>query len=233
MPRQKRPTDAAAGQRLPLSRERILLAAMGVADEGGAAALTIRSVAQRLDVKPMAIYHHIRNKDEILDGLLDLVFAEIDLPDLDQPWRAEINRTAGSARRVLRTHPWAIALLQGSTSPGPATLRHHDAVIGVLRGAGFSVRDTAHALALLDSYVYGFALSETALPINGPQTVAETATAMIERNPLDGYPHLLEFTTGHVLRPDYDFAGEFDVGLAVLMDGLDRMLRPGTRASRS
>lgn len=232
MPRQKQPT-AAAKQRLPLTRERILFAAMEVADEGGAAALTIRSVAQRLDAKPMAIYHHVRNKEEILDGLLDLMFAEIDVPDLDQPWRAEIRRTAGSARRVLHTHPWAIVLLQGSTSPGPATLRHHDAVIGVLRGSGLSVRDTAHAFALLDSYVYGFALSEAALPINGPQTVAETATAMIERNPLDGYPHLLEFTTEHVLRPDYDFGEEFDFGLDVLMDGMDRLLRSNMRTSRS
>lgn len=197
---------------------------MEVADAGGPGALTIRSVAHGLGVKPMALYHHVRNKEEILDGLLDLVFSEIELPGYDAPWRIEVARQAGSARRVLRAHPWAIVLMQTSTSPGPATLRHHDAMIGVLRAAGFSVRDTAHAYALLDSYVFGFALSEAALPINGPDTVAQTATAMIERHPLDEYPHLLEFSIQHVLRADYDFGGEFDFGLEVLLDGLARLL---------
>lgn len=229
MPRQKRPTGEPAKTRVPLSRERILRGAMDVADAGGASALTIRSVAERLDVKPMALYHHVQNKDEILDGLLDLVFGEIDLPELDRPWRAEVEKTASSARRALRAHPWAIVLLQGGTSPGPATLRHHDAMIGVLRGAGLSVRDTAHAYALLDSYVYGFALSEAALPINGPESVAEVATSMIERHPLDGYPHLLEFSAQHILRADYDFGEEFDFGLGVLLDGLERLLEQGGR----
>ena len=127
------------------------------------------------------------------------MFGEIELPAIGGPWRAEMTRRAQSARRVLKRHPWAIVLLQSGTAPGPATLRHHNAIIGTLREAGFSVRMAAHAYALLDSYIYGFALSETALPINGPETVAQVAEAMIQQHPLDGYPHLAEFSTEHIL----------------------------------
>lgn len=212
---------------MPLSRARILEAAMAVADAGGYSSLTIRSVAQNLGVQPMAIYHHVANKGEILDGILDVVFGEIELPEPGGDWRTEIARRAHSARRVLRRHPWAIMVLQSGTSPGPATLRHHDAVIGTLRRAGFSVTMTAHAYALLDSYVYGFALSEAALPINGPDTVAEVATAMRERSPLDDFPHLAEFSREHIMRPDYDFGSEFGFGLDVVLDGLGRSLSVG------
>jgi AcrR family transcriptional regulator len=161
--------------RVPLSRDRVLSAAVGLADAGGAGSLTIRSLADQLGVKPMSVYHYVANKEEILDAIVDLVFAEIELPRAGGDWRAEMRRRAVSARQVLRRHPWAIALLQSRTSPGPATLRHHDAFIGTLRGAGFPVAMTAHALAVIDSYVYGFALTESALPIHGPEPVAEIA----------------------------------------------------------
>ena len=118
----------------------------------------------------MSLYHYVANKDEILDAIVDRVYGEIELPLPGSDWQAEMRRRAISARQVLRRHPWAIQLLQSRTNPGPATLRHHDAVIGALRGAGFPVRMTAHAFALIDSYVYGFALSEAALPINGSET---------------------------------------------------------------
>ena len=150
----------------------------------------------------MAPYYHVANKKEILDGILDLVFGEIEPPNPGGDWRTELTRRAHSARRALRRHPWAIVILQSGTAPGPATLRHHDAVIGTLREAGFSVTMTAHAYALLDSYIYGFALSETALPINGPETVAEVAESMMQRHPLDDYPYLAEFSTEHILRPE-------------------------------
>ncbi len=213
-------------KRTPLSRERVLAAALAVADAGGASALTIRSLAQYLGVQPMALYYHFANKKEILDGILDLVFSEIEPPNPGGDWRTELTRRAHSARRALRRHPWSIALLQSGTAPGPATLQHHNGVIGTLREAGLSVTMTAHAYALLDSYIYGFALSETALPINGPETVAEVAESMIEQHPLDDYPYLAEFSTEHILRPDYDFGGEFDFGLELILDGLARSL-PG------
>ena len=116
-----------------------MLGAVAVADAGGIGALTIRSLAVELGVKPMSVYHHVANKDEILDGIVDLVFSEIDLPSPGGEWRPEIRRRSVSARQVLKRHPWAIQLLQSRTHPGPATLRHHNAVIGTLRRAGFSV----------------------------------------------------------------------------------------------
>ncbi len=164
-------------QRTRLSRDRVLRAAMAVADAGGIGSLTIRSLAAELGVKPMSVYHHVANKDEILDGIVDLVFSEIELPSPGVDWRAEMRRRGVSVRAVLRVHPWAIPLLQSRTNPGPATLRHHNAVIGVLRAAGFSLDMVAHAYALMDSYAFGFALSEAALPINGPETLTEVADA--------------------------------------------------------
>jgi AcrR family transcriptional regulator len=209
-----------AAGREPLSRERVLLGAVAVADAGGLASLTIRSLAHELGVKPMSVYHYVASKDEILDGIVDRVFGEIDLPSTEGDWRAELRRRAISARSVLRRHPWAIPLMQSRTHPGPATLRHHDSIIATLRGAGFSLEMTAHAYALMDSYVLGFALSEAALPINGPETVPELAGQMMQLfSPVD-YPHLVEFTAGHVLKPGYDFGDEFEFGLTVVLDGL-------------
>lgn len=205
---------------MKLSRDLVLRAAVEVADEGGLGALTIRSLAGRLGTRPMSVYYHVAGKEQILDGIVDLVFGEIELPVPGDGWRDGMRRRALSARAVLGRHPWAIALLQSRTSPGPATLRHHDAVIGALRGAGFSVAMTAHAFALIDSYVYGFALSEESLPINGPESVTEVAGSMIPRDQADAYPHLIEFTVEHVLRPGYDFGAEFLFGLDVILDGL-------------
>jgi AcrR family transcriptional regulator len=206
---------------MPLSRERILEGAMRVADDGGLGSLTIRSLAQALGVKPMSVYHYVAGKDEIIDGVVDLVFGEMELPVAQGDWRSEMHRRCASARAVLRRHPWAIPLLQSRTSPGPATLRHLDAVIGCLRGAGFSLELTAHAYAVIDSYVYGFAMSEASLPINGPETVGEVAESMMFEFLAADYPNLLEFTTGHILQPGYDFGLEFDYGLDLVLDGLE------------
>lgn len=214
-------------ERVPLSRERVLSGAVAVADTGGIGSLTIRSLAQQLGVKPMSVYHYVANKDEILDGIVDVVFTEIEQPSVMGDWRSEMSRSAISARRVLRRHPWAIGLLESRTTPGPATLRHHDAVIGTLRGAGFSLAMTAHAYALLDAYVYGFALSEASLPINGPDTVADVAESMMQLFSADAYPHLLEFTTEYILKPGYDFGDEFEFGLSMILDALARSIPDG------
>jgi AcrR family transcriptional regulator len=207
--------------RVPLSRDRVLIGAMTVADAGGIGALTIRSLAAELGVKPMSVYHYVANKDEIIDSIVDLVYGEIDLPVPGADWRAEMIRRANSARRVLADHPWATALLQSRLHPGPATLRHHNAFIATLRTAGFSVELTAHAFALIDSYVFGFALSENALPIHGPASVSDTAASMMAQFfDADAYPYLLEFTMEHVMLPEYDFGKEFGYGLDVILDGL-------------
>lgn len=207
----------------PLSRERVLAAAVAIADAGGISALTIRSLAEALGVKPMSVYHYVANKDEILDGIVDLGFSEIELPLAGGDWREEMRRRADSMRSVLRDHHWAIGLLQSRMNPSPATLRHHNAFIACLRAAGFSVELTAHAFALMDSYVYGFAVSEAALPIHGPETVAETAVTMMQQHfDADAYPALLELTTEHILKPGYDFGAEFAFGLDLILDGLER-----------
>jgi AcrR family transcriptional regulator len=210
-----------------LSRERVLRGAVAIADAGGIGSLTIRSLAQELGVRPMSVYHHVAGKDEILDGIVDLVFAEIHLPEAGGDWRAQMRGRAASARQVLRRHPWAIGLMESRSTPGPATLRHHDAVLGVLRGAGFTVELTAHAYALLDSYIYGFALQEASLPFNaarqdtgGTGDTGDMAAAMLQRFPPGEYPHLEEMATGYVLRPGYDFGDEFEVGLGVILDAL-------------
>lgn len=211
--------------RVPLDRERLLRGAMAIADAAGNSALTMRSLAKRLGVKPMAIYHHVANKEEILDGIVDMVFAEIDLPPIDTDWRTAMRHRAVSARRVLAHHPWAIPLMESRANPGPATLRHHDAVIGTLRRAGFSIEMTAHAYSLLDSYIYGFALQESvSLPFD-KEAAPEVAERLLAQSPTDTYPHLAELAIGHVLQPDYDYGNEFEYGLDLILNGLDRVIQ--------
>jgi AcrR family transcriptional regulator len=213
-------SDDSREERPRLSRERVLRGAVAVADAGGIGSLTIRTLSQSLGVKPMSVYYYVANKDEILDGIVDLVFSEIELPAAGGDWRTEIRRRADSARRVLRAHPWAIGLMESRTSPGPATLRHHDAVIATLRAAGFSLALTAHAYALLDSYTYGFALQEVGLPFDGSDTVADVAGPIMERFSSGEYPHLVEMATDYYLRPGYDFGDEFEWGLNLILDAL-------------
>ena len=211
-----------------LSRERVLEGAMAVADSGGIESLTIRSLAQTLGVKPMSVYYYVANKDEILDGIIDLVFSEIELPTAGADWRTEMRRRAESARRVLRAHPWAIGLMESRTSPGPATLRHHDSVIATLRAAGFSRELTAHAYALLDSYTYGFALQENGLPFEGADSVADVAEPIMEGFSAGEYPHLVEMATDFYLEPGYDFGDEFTWGLDLILDALTSRTTPAT-----
>jgi AcrR family transcriptional regulator len=218
-------------KRTPLSRERVLRSAVAIADTAGIGALTIRSLARELGVKPMAIYYYVANKSEILDGIVDLVFAEIEPPAPDGDWRSQLVERANSARKVLSRHHWAIGLMESRRSPGPATLRHHDAVIGTLRRAGFSVEMTAHAYALLDSYVYGFALQEAALPFQGTDTAADVTEPIMQRFRTDQYPHLVEMATEYILQPGYDFGDEFEFGLGVILNALTTSLPVSTRAS--
>lgn len=203
-----------------LSRSLVLRGAVAVADAGGIGALTMRSLADALEAKPMSIYHHVANKEDVLDGIVDQVFSEISLPEIGREWQSEMRRRAVSARAAMLRHTWAIGLVQTRTNPGPATLKHHDAVIGTLREAGFSVEMTAHAFALIDAYVYGFALSEATLPISGPETVTEVAGRMLDRSSAEDYPYLTEFSIEHVMKPGYAFGREFEFGLDLILNGL-------------
>jgi AcrR family transcriptional regulator len=209
--------------RTALSRERVLDAAIAVADAGGISGLTIRSLAGELGVKPMSLYHHVANKEAIIDGVVDRVYAEIELPPEDADWRTALRRRADSARAVLRRHPWATALMESRAHPGPATLRHHDAVLGALRRGGFPLALAAHAYSLMDSYIYGFALEEAALPF-APDAAGAAVPDFLAQFAAADYPYLVEMGRDHVMRPGYDYGAEFDFGFELILDGLERRL---------
>ena len=215
-------TEPSAAPRIPLNKQRVLGAAAALADRGGVRSLSMRKLAHELGVEAMSLYHHVANKDDILDGIVDVVFSEIELPSGDADWKAAMRQRAISAREALLRHPWATGLMESRSTPGPATLRHHDAVLGILRTAGFSVELAAHAFSVLDSYIYGFALQEANLPFDTPEETAEVAQAIMAELPADEYPHLTEMTVEHVLQPGYDYGNEFLFGLDLILDGLDR-----------
>ena len=217
-------TRGERARRDPLTRDRVLQAAVAFADEHGLAALTMRKLGQALGVEAMSLYNHVSNKDELLDGMVDLVFAEVELPDASVGWRRAMRARAQSVRSALSRHRWAIGLMESRSSPGPATLRHHDAVIGALRHGGFTVALAAHAFSALDSYIYGFALQEASLPFESGDETGELAQAILDQAAPDAYPHLAELTTEHVMQPGYDYGEEFEFGLDLLLDGLERAL---------
>ena len=182
----------------------------------------MRKVAQELGVEAMSLYHHVPNKDAILDGVVDAVFAAIELPGPGcDDWRDAIRARAFSARSVLSRHSWALGLMDSRRNPGPATLRHHDAVLGVLRRAGFTLPMAAHAVSLVDSYIGGFVLQEANLPITTPDDVEEVAGNILEQLPANELPYLQEMITHHALRPGYDHTTEFGYGLDLILDALE------------
>jgi AcrR family transcriptional regulator len=204
-----------------LSRERVLQTATSRADQGGLEALTIRTLAEELGVAPMALYRHVANKDDLIDAMIDVVFSEIGLPSGGADWKTAMRERAISVRDALTRHRWAIGLMESRRRPGPANLRHHDAVIGKLRAAGFSVEMAAHAYSLLDSYIYGFALTKMNLPFETTADVADVAETMLQPFPVNEYPNLVEFIAEHAMKPGYDYGDEFEYGLDVILDGLD------------
>jgi AcrR family transcriptional regulator len=217
--------------RVPLSRERVLNTALKLADQGGLESLSMRKLGQELGVEAMAVYYHFANKDEVLDGIVDLVFGEIDLPVAGADWKTAMRHRAISLRDVLARHRWAIGMMESRRSPGPANLRHHDAVIGNLRAAGFDMDMVAHAYSLLDGYIYGFALTKMNLPFSSGDDVAGLAKDMLEPFPLGEYPNLVAFITEHAMKPGYDFGDEFEYGLDVILDGLERPRLTGPTAA--
>lgn len=219
----KPPTSAGATTpaRLPLSRERVLRAALALADEGGVEAVSMRRLGQALGVEAMSLYKHVADKEAILDGIADLVMDEVEVPSPDLDWRTAIRRSAISAHEALRRHPWAGTVLESRLDPGPARLRYLDAVVGVLRGAGFDTATVARAFMALDSHTYGFTMQELALPFDA-DSAAGVAEEMAARVFADAYPNLaamaeLAMSGAQLL--------DFEFGLDLLLDGLER-LRP-------
>jgi len=223
---------ATSRRRAPLSRERVLRAAVKLADRDGIESLSMRKLGQELGVEAMSLYNHVSNKEEILDGLVDAVFAEIELPTPGVDWAEAMRRRAVSAREALKRHPWALGLLESRVQPGPANLRHHDAVLGSLRTAGFSIEMSAHAYSVLDSYIYGFTLNELALPLATRQDVTEVAGNIVRESPAGEYPYLAEMAIEHVMKQKYDYGDEFEFGLELILEGLkkastERQTAPG------
>jgi len=214
-------TTRRAQRREPLTRERVLQAATKLADQGGIEALSMRKLGQELGVEAMAVYYHFANKAEVVDGLVDLVFSEIEPPSAGGDWKAAMRQRAISLRDVLLRHRWAIGLMESRLHPGPASLGHHDAVLGSLRAAGFSIEMAAHAYSLLDSYIYGFALTMLNLPFEDSEEVAEVARSMLEPFPAEEYPNMVAIIE-HAMQPGYDFGDEFEYGLDLILDGLER-----------
>jgi AcrR family transcriptional regulator len=169
----------------------------------------------------MTIYHYLPSKEAIIDGMVDSVFTEIDLPPTDGEWTAAIRARCISARRVLNRHPWAPPVMESRTNPGPATLRHHDAVIACLLGGGLSIQLTAHAYAVLDSYLYGFTLEEAQLPGSGGAEMTDMAREMASAMAAE-YPSLTRLAVEHVLQPGYSFGDSFEFGLDLILDGFNR-----------
>ena len=205
-----------------MTRERVLRAAIDLADRDGIASLSMRNLGQKVGVEAMSLYNHVRNKDDILSGMVDVVFSEIDMPSNPTDWVAAMRQRAISARHALLRHPWAIGLMESRAQPGPATLKHHDAVLRSLRTAGFSVEMAAHAYSVLDSYIYGFTLNELSLPFDNSEQIAEVARNIFRESPMTEYPHLAEMAIERAMKPGYDYGDEFEFGLDLILGGLNR-----------
>jgi AcrR family transcriptional regulator len=179
----------------------------------------MRNLGEELGVEAMSLYNHVANKDDILDGIVDLVFSEIALPTERAEWKPAMRGRAISAHEALLRHPWAPSMMQSRTKPGPATLRHHDSVLGSLRNAGFTLVMAAHAISVIDGYVCGFALQQINIPLQSREQVAEVGEGIL-RQLGEQYPHLAEMITDHAMKPGYDYADEFEFGLDLLLKGL-------------
>jgi AcrR family transcriptional regulator len=214
-------------KRAPLTRERVLHAAITLADQGGFELLTMRRLANALGVEAMSLYNHVASKDDLLDGMVDLVFAEIERPSTASDWRAAMRTRAISTREALGRHRWAIGLMEGRTNHGPANMSLHNAVLGCLRGAGFSMEMTVHAYSMQDAYIYGFALQERDMASESADDfAAEAQRQMHEYQALLGdYPHAAEVVGGHIAKVGYDYTTEFLFGLDLILESLDK-LRP-------
>jgi AcrR family transcriptional regulator len=210
-----------------VNRERTLQVALAVADSEGIEAVTMRRLGLELSVKAASLYHHVSGKDQILDGLVDVVAAEIQPPMPSTGWRTAISQRAYNTRAVLRRHPWAVSLMASRTRPGPATLRLLETGIRCFREGGFSILLAAHAVSVVDSYVHGFVLQEVNLPFRDESELAAMTGSIMEAFSSSQFPYLFEMTVKHVLQPGYDYSKEFDSGLKVVLDGVASLLHEG------
>ena len=212
----------AAKARIPLSRDRVLHAAIELADAAGVEALTMRRLGEHLGVEAMSLYRHVANKEDLLDGMLDLVLAEWQLPEGEGDWTEAIRTSANSVHDALRRHRWAAQLLMTGSHIRPARLRYMDRLLGRLRDAGFDAETTYHVYHLLDGYIFGFSLWEiayTTIP-----TDSEATSKLMQTIPWDNYPQLTEHRDQHMNEGPHREVSAFDVGLDLILDGLHKTL---------
>jgi AcrR family transcriptional regulator len=200
----------------------VLRAAVALADRGGIDTLTMRNLGHELGVEAMSLYNHVANKNDLIDGIVDLVYGEIAPPSDQMGWKTAMRQRGISVREALMRHPWATSLMHARTNPGPANLRHHDSLLGTLRMAGFTLVMAAHAISVIDSYIYGFALQQASMPLQTPRQLAKVGEEMLGQMAGD-YPHLAEMITDHALQPGYDYSDEFEFGLDLILDGLEQL----------
>ena len=225
--------ESSTKERSPLSKERVLHAGVALAARDGIDSLTMRKLADELGVGAMSLYHYVPNKEELLDGMVDIVFGEIELPSTGDDWKTALRRRAISTREVLNRHRWAVGLMESRATPGPASLALHNAVLGCLREGGFSIETTIQAYSVQDAYIYGFALQEASLPFDDAEGGAAVATEQVRQFAEDAaeqqsaelaeeFPYLAEVVAGHVAEVGYDFAKAFEYGLDLILDALEQ-----------
>jgi len=212
--------------RASLSREQVLRAALGLADESGLQALSMRELGRKLGVEAMSLYNHVAGKDDVLDGMVDLVVGEIELPGPEADWRQAMRQRAVSALKAFKRHPWASALIDSRMSGGPGRLRYFESVIGALRRAGFSIRLAGRAFSLLDSYIYGFCRQSVGIAAvdAGEAPAAET---FLKALPVEQFPYLAEMAAMQSVEPGYDEDSDFEFGLTLILDGLEKAREEG------
>ncbi|WP_411721690.1 TetR/AcrR family transcriptional regulator C-terminal domain-containing protein [Mycetocola sp.] len=215
---------ATKATREPVTRERAIRVAVALADSGGIDSLSMRKLAGELGVEAMSLYYHVRNKDELLDGMVGLVVSEMAIPVADAAWKPALRERSESARDVLKRHPWAISQVDARSTV--ETLNYLNATIGCLVGAGFSIPLAAHAMSLLDSYVHGFALQEASLPLDEAGDIgAVTEDILAQQAMMSGaFPHLATMATELILQPGYAYGNEFAFGLGIIVDGIEASL---------
>src|SRR5918992_1029895 len=225
--------QAATETRVPLSKERVLHAAVALAARDGIESLTMRKLADGLGVGAMSLYYYVPNKEQLIDGMVDIVFGEIEPPSTDVDWKTAMRRRAISTRDALNRNRWAVGLMEGRTRPGPASLRLREAILRCLREAGFSIEMTIQAYSVQDAYIYGFALQEKSIPFDDAEGAAAVAGAQYreydeleEERQLgelaDAFPYLAEVVAGHVAKVGYDFTTAFEYGLDLVLDALEQ-----------
>jgi AcrR family transcriptional regulator len=209
--------------RVPLSRERVLRTAIELADEGGIEALSMRKLGQRLGVEAMSLYNHVANKDDLQDGIVELVLGEIELPPDAADWKEAMRRTAISSHETFIRHRWACSAMMRVPRVSPLRLQWMEAVLRTLREAGFSADLTHHAYHALDSHITGFTLWQVSMPFDTREELVDLAEDVLREIPTDEYPYFIEHAEQHLAPSSPDGKTEFEFGLDLILDGLETL----------